>query len=105
MVVLSGAHTMGRALCVTFDDLVQTSPVDPTLAPNFTAYLKMYLCYKDIIQGRGLMTSDHDLPYESLIKRGVHTNKGFAFYRNLAKVMVAMSRIDVFTSRSGETCR
>lgn len=127
MVVLSGAHTIGRAPCVTFDDRVQTSPVDPTLAPNFAASLKRQCpypgigstsvnmdsttrrfdsqYYKDIIRGRGLLTSDQGLLYDSRTKRDVHANKGSAFYRNFAQAMVAMSRIEVLTGRSGEIRR
>lgn len=127
MVVLSGAHTIGKAPCVTFDDRVHATPVDPTLAPSFAASLKRQCpnpgssstavdmdstsrrfdsqYYKDIIRGRGLLTSDQGLLYDSRTNRDVHANKGAAFYRNFANAMVAMSRIEVLTGRSGEIRR
>ncbi|XP_073387715.1 peroxidase 71 [Physcomitrium patens] len=127
MVVLSGAHTIGKAPCVTFDDRVQTTPVDPTLAPSFATFLKGQCPYaaiqstsvdmdstahtfdsqyfKDIIAGRGLLTSDQSLLYDSRTSGGVYANNGAAFYRNFAKAMVKMSQIEVLTGLDGEIRR
>lgn len=127
MVVLSGFHTIGKAPCLTFDDRVQTNPVDPTLAPSFAASLKKQCLYaqitstkvaldstprrfdtqyfKDIIQGRGVLISDQELLYDSRTVGVVRANKGSAFYRNFGEAMVAMSELGVLTDGSGEIRR
>ncbi|KAG0617772.1 hypothetical protein M758_4G013900 [Ceratodon purpureus] len=127
LVVLSGAHTIGHAPCLTFDNRLQTSPVDPTLAPSFAAQLKKQCpapnngatqvdldstamtfdpqYYKDIARGRGLLTSDQSLLADGRTKRAVYSNRGTEFYTNFGKAMVTMSKIEVLTGSAGEIRR
>jgi peroxidase len=128
LVVLSGAHTIGQAPCVRIDNRVHVSPVDPTLAPDFAASLQKQCpvpndattrvdldstasrfdtqYFKDILQGRGLLTSDQTLIADGRTKGAVYSNsKGAAFYKNFGKAMVAMSKIEVLTGTSGEIRR
>ena len=127
LVVLSGAHTIGHAPCVTFDDRLQTTPVDPTLAPSFARQLKARCpapgigstqveldstatrfdtqYYKDITRGRGLLTSDQGLLSDARTKGAVYSNRGTEFLTNFGKAMVAMSQIEVLTGSAGEIRR
>ena len=127
LVVLSGAHTIGKAPCRTFDNRVHASPVDATLAPAFAASLKKQCptaglatqrvdmdstarrfdtqYFKDIVRGRGLLTSDQSLVEDARTKRAVYSNQGAEFYRNFGKAMVAMSQMDVLTGSRGEIRR
>jgi len=127
LVVLSGAHTIGKAPCATFDNRINNSSVDATLAPSFAASLKKQCptaglttvrvdmdstsrrfdtrYFKDIIRGRGLLTSDQSLLEDPRTKHDVHSNQGAEFYRNFGKAMVAMSEMEVLTGRSGEIRR
>ena len=126
LVILSGAHTIGKAPCLTFDNRLHASPVDPTLPASFAASLKKQCptaqlttrvvldstarkfdpqYFKDIIRGRGLLTSDQTLLSDSRTEGQVYANSGAAFYRNFGDAMVAMSRVGVLTGGSGEIRR
>ena len=126
LVVLSGSHTIGRAPCATFDDRLQTSPVDPTLAPGFARQLKARCpapgiatlvdldstatqfdtkYYHDIARGRSLLTSDQSLLADARTKGVVYSNRDAKFFTNFGTAMVAMSQIEVLTGSAGEIRR
>lgn len=126
LVVLSGAHTIGRSPCLQFDNRVQVSPVDPTLAPGFASSLRTQCphanmttlvnldstvakfdtqYFKDVVRGRGLLTSDQTLLSDSRTRSAVYSNQGAEFYDNFGKAMVAMSKIGVLTGTHGEIRR
>ncbi|XP_022740806.1 peroxidase 55-like [Durio zibethinus] len=84
MIALSGAHTVGMSHCNRFANRLYSSPVDPTLDPNYAQQL-MEACprnvdpsivvnmdhvtpqtfdnvyYQDLVAGKGLFTSDEVL--------------------------------------------
>lgn len=126
LVVLSGAHTIGKAPCATFDDRLQVTPVDPTLQPQFAASLKKQCpqaqlatlvsldsssgrfdtqYFRDIVRGRGLLTSDQSLIADGRTKGVVYSNLDAEFFGNFGRAMVAMSEIEVLTGSAGEIRR
>lgn len=129
MVALAGAHTIGEASCLSFDDRIHEEKVDPTLPSSFASSL-LKKCpvsgitsvdvsldsvspkkfdtqyFKNIVNKLGLLTSDQSMWVDSRTKGSVRANTDRAtFNSNFAKAMVAMSKIDVLTGSSGEIRR
>jgi peroxidase len=129
MVALAGAHTIGVAPCLTFDDRLHGEKVDPTLPSSFAKSL-LKKCpmsgitnvnvnldlvspkkfdtqyFKNIVNKLGLLTSDQSMWVDSRTKGSVRANTDMStFNSNFAKAMVAMSKIDVLTGSSGEIRR
>ena len=129
MVALAGAHTIGVAPCITFDDRINEGKVDPTLPASFASELKKKCpmagittvqvsldkvsptkfdtqYFKNIVNKLGLLTSDQSMWADSRTKGQVSANTDSAtFTANFAKAMVALSKIDVLTGTSGEIRR
>ncbi|KAG0619246.1 hypothetical protein M758_4G125600 [Ceratodon purpureus] len=129
MVALAGAHTIGQAACINFDDRLHGKSVDPTLPAHFAADLKKKCpiagitstsvnldlvspkkfdsqYFKNIINKLGLLTSDQSMLEDSRTSGHVDVNTDLSkFNSNFASAMVAMSKIDVLTGNQGEIRR
>jgi len=129
MVALAGAHTIGKAPCLTFDNRIQGAQVDPTLQAQFAKDLKKKCpmaginstevpldlvsptkfdsqYFKNIVSKRGLLTSDQSMWVDSRTKGSVSANTDSAtFNANFAAAMVALSQVDVLTGSAGEIRR
>ncbi|KAL4383148.1 hypothetical protein GQ457_15G024950 [Hibiscus cannabinus] len=131
MVTLSGAHSIGVAHCPAFSNRLYsfnaTHPQDPSLDPNYAAFLKTRCpppppgtvgdvtttvlldvvtpnrldnkYYSELRHRRGLLTSDQTLIDSSSTSRMVLRNKrnGAVWGRKFARAMVHMSSLDVLT--------
>ncbi|KAL9265851.1 Peroxidase 12-like protein [Drosera capensis] len=124
-VALSGAHTIGLSHCFSF--LPRLYPTqDPTLDPTLAAKLKI-VCptntstnttdmdsltpntfdnkyYVNLVERRGLFTSDEDLFVENVTKGIVES---FAedqelFFDKFVKAMIKMGQVGVLTGTQGE---
>jgi peroxidase len=131
-VSLPGAHTIGKAPCVAFDDRLWTydspSKVDPTLPAWFAKSLKKECpgpglvtrvdlevvtptkfdtqYYKNLQNSLGLLTSDQSMWEDSRTKGQVESNiDSHTFTSNFARAMIALSKIEVLTGNSGEIRR
>nr|XP_043618325.1 peroxidase 5-like [Erigeron canadensis] len=132
MVTLSGAHTIGRAHCTSFASRLYTfnSSVnqDPSLDPLYASKLKQECpqgskdlslvvptnpsspaifdtgYYVDVLNNRGLFTSDHSLLTSASTANQVHQNamNPFLWKSKFAQTMVKMGKIDVLTGHQGE---
>ncbi|CAM6084371.1 unnamed protein product [Calypogeia fissa] len=134
MVTLSGAHTLGGAACSSFSDRLynfnSTYPQDPNLDPLYAQVLKstcpqhgaassatntanldvstpdrfdnMY--FKNLMSGKGLLSSDQMLSTDPKTKGNVHQLAGnnSVFLTKFAKAMVKMSAIGVLTGTQGQ---
>lgn len=129
MVALAGAHTIGQAPCLTFDDRLHGAKVDPTLPAHFASDLKKKCpmaginstrvnldlvsptkfdsqYFKNIVNKLGLLTSDQSMWVDSRTKAQVRANANSnTFNSNFGKAMVALSKVDVLTGTSGEIRR
>jgi len=129
MVALAGAHTIGKAPCLTFDNRIQGAEIDPTMQAHFARDLKKKCpmagigstrvdldlvsptkfdsqYFKNIVNKLGLLTSDQSMWVDSRTKGQVRANTDRkTFNANFAKAMVAMSKVDVLTGKSGEIRR
>lgn len=128
MVALAGAHTIGKAPCLTFDNRIHGDEVDPTLPASFASDLKKKCpiaglatkvsldlvsptkfdaqYFKNIVNRLGLLTSDQSMWVDSRTKGEVRANTdGNTFNENFGKAMVALSKVDVLTGNSGEIRR
>ncbi|XVF32964.1 hypothetical protein REPUB_Repub17cG0128000 [Reevesia pubescens] len=138
MVTLSGAHSIGVSHCSSFSNRLYsfnaTHAQDPSLAPNYAAFLKTKCpppsatgaginptvaldivtpnrldntYYSDLRRRRGLLTSDQTLMDSSLTSRMVLNNErsGALWGRKFAKAMVHMGSLDVLTGAQGEIRR
>jgi peroxidase len=129
MVALAGAHTIGEAPCVTFDDRLHGEKVDPTLPAHLAADLKKKCpvagilstrvdldlvsakkfdtqYFKNIINKLGLLTSDQSMLEDSRTKGEVHANTDASkFISKFESAMVAMSKVEVLTGKQGEIRR
>ncbi|GAQ82752.1 peroxidase [Klebsormidium nitens] len=129
MVILSGAHTFGKAHCSNVVD--RLLPVDPTLDPALAQNLTQQCnprvndptitvpldvatnatfdnqYYKNLLQGRGVLASDEVLAHDNrtvkLVQR-MATNER-AFFKNFSHAWVRMSMIGVKTGQEGEIRR
>ncbi|CAN6201479.1 unnamed protein product [Urochloa humidicola] len=118
MAALSGAHTVGTARCLNYEDRVYGREGGADIDPAF-AELRRETCqaggenakapfdeltpmkfdnayYKDLVARRGLLTSDQELygcsgPLDHLVE--MYSSDGEAFARDFARAMVKMGRI------------
>ncbi|KAF6137645.1 hypothetical protein GIB67_030537 [Kingdonia uniflora] len=132
MVTLSGAHTIGRSHCPQFTSRLYnfdtTTTQDPSLDSNYAETLKQQCpqggidpntvvpmnptspitmdvsYYVDILNNRGLFTSDQTLLSSEQTANQVSQNAGnpLLWGRRFAAAMVKMGQIDVLTSDEGE---
>ncbi|EOA12553.1 hypothetical protein CARUB_v10026803mg [Capsella rubella] len=126
MVVLSGAHTIGKAKCVTFRNRIYNeSNINPSFAmsrrkscpaangsgDNKVANLDVrspemfdHSYYKQLLGNKGLLTSDQVLfnngPTDSLVVAYSHSLR--AFHRDFARAMVKMGDISPLTGSNGQ---
>ncbi|GLJ28608.1 hypothetical protein SUGI_0563780 [Cryptomeria japonica] len=129
MVTLSGAHTIGKARCATFNARLQNQP-DPTLEKLLLTSLQM-LClngfsnnsnavanldlqtpiifdnkyYKNLLSGEGILMSDQVLyssggSTEALVK--FYTENQKAFFENFKVSMIKMGNIQPLLGKDGE---
>ncbi|KAL8253231.1 hypothetical protein R6Q59_036924 [Mikania micrantha] len=132
MVTLSGAHTIGRSHCTSFVSRLysfnSTVNQDPSLNPLYASKLKQECpkdsnnvnlvvpmnpsspaisdtgYYVDVLNNRGLFTSDQSLLTSSSTANQVHQNamNPLAWKTKFADAMVKMGRIGVITGQQGE---
>ncbi|OMO85391.1 Plant peroxidase [Corchorus capsularis] len=127
MIALSGAHTVGFSHCDRFADRIYSSPVDPTLDPNYAQQL-MEACprnvdpsiainmdpetpqtfdnvyYQNLVNGKGLFTSDQVLFTDSASQPTVNdfaSNPG-NFNGAFITAMRKLGRVGVKTGNEGE---
>lgn len=127
MIALSGAHTVGFSHCSKFTNRIYSSPVDPTLDPNYAQNL-MEACprnvdpsiainmdpetpntfdsvyYQNLVAKKGLFTSDQVLFDDS---RSENTVRDFAtnpgnFNGAFITAMRKLGRVGVKTGNEGE---
>ncbi|KAG7534707.1 hem peroxidase superfamily [Arabidopsis thaliana x Arabidopsis arenosa] len=129
MVALSGAHTFGRAKCVTFRNRIYNeSNIDTSFAiarrkscpsangsgDNKEANLDVrspdrfdHGYYKQLLSNKGLLTSDQVLfnngPTDSLVI--AYSNNLNVFYRDFARAMIKMGDISPLTGSKGQIRR
>ncbi|KAL6850069.1 hypothetical protein ACP4OV_020696 [Aristida adscensionis] len=132
MVVLSGAHTVGRSFCISFLNRIwngSTPIVDAGLSPSYAALLRA-LCpsnatqttaitaamdpgtpdvldngyYKLLPRGMGLFFSDNQLRVDPAMAAlvGAFAANETLWKERFAAAMVKMGRIEVQTGRCGE---
>lgn len=125
MVALSGAHTIGRAHCVTFAGRLYPSrdpTLDDTLAeeleitcPAVTTFNTTMLdirspnvfdneYYVNLVNRQGLFTSDEDLFIESSTQGIVldFANDQGLFFERFVEAMIKMGQLSVLTGTEGE---
>ncbi|KAF3432726.1 hypothetical protein FNV43_RR23828 [Rhamnella rubrinervis] len=132
MVTLSGAHTIGQSHCSAFSHRLYnfngTSSQDPSLDPAYAQRLKAQCpqggtdsdvtvpmnpdspaildvkYYSDVLDNRGLFTSDHALlstpATANLVQQ--YSRNPFLWRSNFAAAMVKMGQIQVLTGTDGE---
>ncbi|XVE77503.1 hypothetical protein DITRI_Ditri13aG0068000 [Diplodiscus trichospermus] len=137
MVTLSGAHSVGVSHCSSFSNRLYsfnaTHAQDPSLDPNYAAFLKTKCppptagdgrdptvaldivtpnrldnkYYSELRRRRGLLTSDQTLMNSYLTSRMVLSNErnGASWGKKFAKAMVHMGSLDVLTGAQGEIRR
>lgn len=134
MIALSGAHTLGFSHCDRFANRLysfsSSSPVDPTLNSTYAVQLmqecpqnvdpqiainmdpvtprtfdNMY--YTNLVQGKGLFTSDETLFTDSASKPTVlnFANSPGSFNRAFATAMRKLGRVGIKTGSQGEIRR
>ncbi|XP_010048379.2 peroxidase 5 [Eucalyptus grandis] len=131
MVTLSGAHTIGRSHCTSFNNRLYsfntTVNQDPSLDPTYASMLKQRCpqnndstlvvpmdppspnmmdtsYYQGILANRGLFTSDQTLLTNSATANQVTQNarNPFIWKKIFAAAMVKMGKIGVLTGSAGE---
>ncbi|KAJ0588775.1 putative peroxidase [Helianthus annuus] len=132
MVTLSGAHTIGRSHCTAFASRLynfsSTVNLDPSLNPLYASKLKQECpkgsnnvnlvvpmnpssptisdtgYYVDVLNNRGLFTSDQSLLTSQSTLNQVHQHamNPLVWKIKFAKAMVKMGRIGVITGQQGE---
>ncbi|KAL5795793.1 hypothetical protein ACOSQ2_000613 [Xanthoceras sorbifolium] len=137
MVTLSGAHSIGVSHCTSFSTRLYsfnaTHPQDPSMDPRFAAILKTRCpppsngatrgptvpldfttpnrldnrYYSELMNRRGLLTSDQTLKDSPLTSKMVSDNarNGAAWGAKYAKAMVHMGSLDVLSGTQGEIRR
>ncbi|OMO99463.1 Plant peroxidase [Corchorus olitorius] len=127
MIALSGAHTVGFSHCDRFSDRLYSSPVDPTLDPNYAQQL-MEACprdvdpsiainmdpetpqtfdnvyYQNLVNGKGLFTSDQVLFTDSASQPTVNdfASSPGNFNGAFITAMRKLGRVGVKTGNEGE---
>ncbi|XP_076904516.1 peroxidase 5-like [Bidens hawaiensis] len=131
MVTLSGAHTIGRSHCTSFTSRLynfnSTVNTDPSLNPLYASKLKQECpknsnanlvvpmnpssptvsdtgYYVDVLNNRGLFTSDHLLLTSTSTADQVHEHamNPLGWKSKFADAMVKMGKIGVITDEQGE---
>ncbi|XP_076933140.1 peroxidase 5-like [Bidens hawaiensis] len=131
MVTLSGAHTIGRSHCTSFTSRLynfnSTVNTDPSLNPLYASKLKQECpknsnanlvvpmnpssptvsdtaYYVDVLNNRGLFTSDHSLLTSTSTANQVHEHamNPLGWKSKFADAMVKMGKIGVITGEQGE---
>ncbi|KAG8387007.1 hypothetical protein BUALT_Bualt03G0208400 [Buddleja alternifolia] len=134
LVVLSGSHTIGTSHCSSFSsrlyNFTGVGDTDPALDSNYVAQLRRKCSptdtttlvqmdpgsfktfdegyYAQVAKRRGLFTSDSALLADRKTNAYVRlqaTSKGSTFFKDFAKSMVKMGKIDVLTGNQGEIRR
>ncbi|KAI9181829.1 hypothetical protein LWI28_019059 [Acer negundo] len=137
MVTLSGAHSIGVSHCSSFSNRLYTfnatHPQDPSMDPRFASFLKTRCppasngaardptvalelrtpnrldnkYYSELMNRRGLLTSDQTLSDSPLTSKMVSDNarNGAAWGAKYARAMVHMGSLDVLTGTQGEIRR
>nr|BAA77387.1 peroxidase 1 [Scutellaria baicalensis] len=135
MVTLSGAHTLGRSHCTSFNNRLYnfstSSMQDPTLDLAYASQLKQQCpqgsanpnlvvpmdpptpavsdvsYYRGVLANRGLFTSDQTLLTSPQTRAQVLQNaqNQFLWWRKFAGAMVSMGNIGVITGGAGEIRR
>ena len=131
MIALSGAHTIGAAHCSKFSNRLNnfspSNPIDPSMDLTYAQQLKQQctpnvppdlvvpmdpqtprkfdnLYFQDLVQGRGMFTSDQVL-FTDLASRptvvGFANNPG-QFYTAFITAMKKLGRVGVKTGSQGE---
>ncbi|XP_078430396.1 peroxidase superfamily protein [Wolffia australiana] len=127
IIALSGAHTVGAAHCVHFSNRLQSDPIDPTLNPDYAQEL-LQECpanadpdavvqldpatpftfdnayYRNLINGKGLLTSDQVLFTDSISKPTVlkFAKSQSSFFKAFTAAMIKLGRTGVKTGTQGE---
>nr|XP_043634828.1 peroxidase 51-like [Erigeron canadensis] len=134
MIALSGAHTLGFSHCDQFANRIynfsKQNPVDPTLDPSYANQLKQQcpknvdpniainldpstprifdnVYYKNLQQGKGLLTSDQVLFTDSRSKQTVISwaSNAQAFNNAFIAAMTKLGRVGVKTGQNGNIRR
>uniref|UniRef100_A0A7N0URL4 Peroxidase n=1 Tax=Kalanchoe fedtschenkoi TaxID=63787 RepID=A0A7N0URL4_KALFE len=131
MIALSGAHTVGSSHCKAFTSRIHSTPIDPTLDPAYAQQLIAAcpknntsadtivdmdpqtprkfdsLYYQELVQRKGLFTSDQDL-FENGNSKGTvvdFASNGGEFERAFAAAMRKLGRVGVKVGAEGEIRR
>ncbi|KAL4368690.1 hypothetical protein GQ457_05G011260 [Hibiscus cannabinus] len=127
MIALSGAHTVGFSHCDRFSDRIYSSPIDPTMDPNYALQLRQAcppnvdpsiainmdpetprtfdnVYYQNLIASKGMFTSDQVLetdPNSEPTVSDFATNPG-NFNAAFTTAMRKLGRVGVKTGSEGE---
>lgn len=134
MIALVGAHTIGRSHCTSFSNRLYNfntaNGQDPTLNPFYAAILKLQCprgsqgtvnpsttvpmnptpslfensYYKDVLNNKGLFTSDQTLTtsQDALNEVTDYATNNIQWLQDFAAAMIKMSKIEVLTGTAGE---
>ncbi|CAI8612074.1 unnamed protein product [Vicia faba] len=130
MIALSGAHTIGFSHCDQFTDRLYSSQVDPTLNPSYaqelmtgcprnvdplivlpldpqTQFVFDNIYYQNLVNGKGLLTSDQVLFTDDASKSTVveFANNGAKFFDAFVVAIKKLGRVGVKTGKDGEIRR
>ncbi|KAM1810788.1 hypothetical protein ACFX12_027498 [Malus domestica] len=130
MVALSGAHTLGFSHCNQFSNRIYSNPVDPTLNKTYATQLQQ-MCpknvdpdiaidmdpttprkfdnvyFQNLVEGKGLFTSDQVLYTDSRSQPTVRTwaKNSAAFNQAFITAMTKLGRVGVKTGKNGNIRR
>ncbi|KAM0975854.1 hypothetical protein ACFX13_019142 [Malus domestica] len=130
MVALSGAHTLGFSRCNQFSNRIYSNPVDPTLNKTYATQLQQ-MCpqnvdpdiainmdptsprefdnayFQNLIEGKGLFTSDQVLFKDSRSQPTVRTwaKDKTAFNQAFINAMTKLGRVGIKTGNNGNIRR
>ncbi|KAM1174964.1 hypothetical protein ACFX2I_027425 [Malus domestica] len=130
MVALSGAHTLGFSHCNQFSNRIYSNPVDPTLNKTYATQLQQ-MCpknvdpdiaidmdpttprkfdnvyFQNLVEGKGLFTSDQVLYTDSRSQPTVRTwaKNNAAFNQAFITAMTKLGRVGVKTGKNGNIRR
>ncbi|CAN6562869.1 unnamed protein product [Malus baccata var. baccata] len=130
MVALSGAHTLGFSHCNQFSNRIYSNPVDPTLNKTYATQLQQ-MCpknvdpdiainmdpttprkfdnvyFQNLVEGKGLFTSDQVLYTDSRSQPTVRTwaENNAAFNEAFITAMTKLGRVGVKTGNNGNIRR
>lgn len=130
MIALSGAHTVGFSHCDQFTNRLYSSRVDPTLDPTYAQQLMSgcprnvdpnivlaldtqtehtfdNLYYKNLVNGKGLLSSDQVLFTDGASRSTVveFANDGSKFFDAFVVAIKKLGRVGVKTGKEGEIRR